>query len=188
MLEAMDIISIYAIAAGGIFVSPILLRVVPYLIRLTNAISILIPKHLTYAYLLNRHRHFGPWTPASVLLHFTYVAVNIFCISFQVPSAAGAGRRAGTLSLVNMAFLFMTTYLGFLADVFGVSLHTRRRIHRTTGWMAGALPTVHIVIATIVQQANFSLHKSDNLFALIVRPTVYKSSCELTTNTVEHHW
>lgn len=107
----MDIVTIYAIAAGGML---ILIRVVSSLMSHINTISVLISKYLTYPYFLDRHRLFGPWTVANVLLYLAYGAVNIFFITFRVSSTGGAGRRAGTLSLINMGFLFIAAHLSLL--------------------------------------------------------------------------
>ena len=80
--ESMDLITVYAIAAGGIFVTLLLMRVASSLISLTSIIYVMASKHLTYPYLLNRHQILGPWTRANVLLYLVYGAVNVFCIAF----------------------------------------------------------------------------------------------------------
>ena len=164
----MDLITVYAIAAGGIFVTLFLMRVASSLISLTSIIYVMASKHLTYPYLLNRHQILGPWTRANVLLYLAYGVVNIFCIVFRVTSATGVSRRAGTLSLINMAFLFPTMNLSLLGDILGISLKACRRIHRAVGWTATALLSLHILIATVVQQKKFSLHGPGNISALIV--------------------
>jgi hypothetical protein len=169
----MDTTRIYAMAAGGILFGLALTRVVSSLMSVTRTVSVLISKHLTYPYLLDRHYLIGPWTRANILLSLAYGAINIFCVSFRLPSAADAGQRAGTLSLINMAFLFLATHLSFLADILGVSLQTCRRFHRAAGWMAGALLTFHILMATMVQHTDFSLRSPNNLFAIIVWPMIY---------------
>ena len=78
----MELITVYAIAAGGIFVTLFLTRVASSLISLTSIIYVMASKHLTYPYLLNRHQILGPWTRANVLLYLVYGAVNVFCIAF----------------------------------------------------------------------------------------------------------
>lgn len=163
----MDLITVYATAAGGIFVTLLLMRVASSLMSLTSIISVRASKHLTYPYLLNRHHIVGPWTRANVFLYLVYGVVNVFCIAFRVTSATGVGRRAGTLSLINMAFLFPTLHLGLLADILGISLKACRHIHRAVGWTATVLLSLHIVIATVVQE-KFTLHDPGNLSALIV--------------------
>ena len=164
----MELITVYAIAAGGIFVSLFLMRVASSLISLTSIIHVMASKHLTYPYLLNRHQILGPWTHGNVLLYLVYGAVNIFCIAFRATSANTVGRRAGTLSLINMAFLFPTIHLSLLADILGISLKTCQCIHHAVGWSASALLSLHILIATVVQQEKFTLHGPGNISALIV--------------------
>ena len=111
----MDITNVYAIAAGGVFASLILIRLLSYLIQLKSIVSVLIFRHLTYPYLLDRHRLFGPWTRSDVLIHLLYVTMNVFCLCFPGLLASDTGRRAGTLSLVNMVFIFAGVHLSFLA-------------------------------------------------------------------------
>ena len=164
----MDLITVYAIVAGGIFATLFLMRVASSLISLTSIIYVTASKHLTYPYLLNRHRILGPWTRANFLLYLVYGAVNVFCIAFRATSATGVGRRAGTLSLINVAFLFPTLHLGLLADILRISLSACRHIHRAVGWTATALLSLHIVIAIVVRQEKFALHDPGNLSALIV--------------------
>ena len=164
----MELITVYTIAAGSIFVSLFLMRVALSLISLTSIIHVMASKHLTYPYLLNRHQILGPWTRGNVLLYLVYGAVNIFCIAFRATSANTVGCQAGTLSLINMAFLFPTIHLSLLADILGISLKTCQCIHHAVGWSASALLSLHILIATVVQQEKFTLHGPGNISALIV--------------------
>ena len=178
----MDITKVYAIAAGGALATLVLIRFLPYLIRLTCRITPLISKHLTYPYFLDRHQLFGPWTRAGVLIHLLYVLVNVFCLCFPVSSTSAAGRRAGTLSLVNMAFLFAGAHLSFVADLLGVSLRTCRRIHCAAGWVASALLIFHVLVV-VFNRADFPIHESNNLFAIIVcRPPGY-ARCRSQANS-----
>ncbi|PKX96275.1 NADPH oxidase family protein [Aspergillus novofumigatus IBT 16806] len=73
-------------------------------------------------------------------------------------------RRAGTLSLLNMALLYPFMQLGLFADVLGLLFNTCCRVHGAAAWMTSALLTLHIVVAMLDQQ-KFSLHKQNNLFA-----------------------
>ncbi|KKZ68760.1 hypothetical protein EMCG_05636 [[Emmonsia] crescens] len=163
----MDTVTIYSVVAGGILVTLTLIRVICSLKSRINTFSMLISKHLAYPCLLKRHRLFGPWTRANVLLYIVYGVVTIFFIAFRVPSASEAARRAGTLSLVNMGVTFIATHLSFLADCLGISLKICRRIHRAAGWMAGVLLTFHIILHTLVQRAELSFRNHSNLFGLI---------------------
>lgn len=164
----MEATEIYAIAAGGIFVLLILVKVLLCFSHLTTTISVFISRHLTYPYLINRHCLFGPWTRFSVLSHFLYVAVNIFCLCFPKLLASDAGQRAGVLALINMVFLFAGVHLSFVADLLGISLRKYQALHRASGWMVTGLSVLHTVV--MVDQATYSLDGARNLFAIIVRP------------------
>ncbi|OQD76716.1 hypothetical protein PENANT_c125G07499 [Penicillium antarcticum] len=78
-----------------------------------------------------------------------------------------ARDRAGTLSVINMSFLFLAHHLGFLANAMGVSLMTCKRIHRAVGWMTGILLGLYIIMAMITDRKSWILREKPNLFALI---------------------
>jgi len=90
-----------------------------------------VAKHLTYPFIVRRHRLLGPWSRADVLLQLIYFTINMFCMTFRVTSVKEAGARAGTM--INMAPPFFGFHLSFLADILGISLSNYRRIHRMTG-------------------------------------------------------
>lgn len=164
----MNSIDIFAIAAGGSFIFLIFIRSLAYLVSLTRTVAVLVSKHLTYPYLLGRHRLFGPWTRFDILLHALYVTVNILCLTLPKISASGVGHRAGILSLVNLTFLFVGIHLSFIADILGVPLRKYRAFHRAVGWMVTVLSVVHIVAVVMINQAPFELHVTSNLFGLVV--------------------
>ncbi|OJD23047.1 hypothetical protein ACJ73_05605 [Blastomyces percursus] len=161
----MNVTEIYAIAAGGTLAFLIMVRFLSHLIRLKSIVSVLIAKHLTYPYLLDRHQLFGPWTRLDFLCHLLYYAINVFCLCFPSLSASDAGRRAGTLSLINMIFLFAGMHLSFVADLLGVSLRRCRGSHRAAGWMVTVLSVTHAVLMS--GRTPFPLRDGGNLFALI---------------------
>lgn len=158
----------YAIAAGGSLAILVSVRIIFHLLRFTGTISVIVSKHLTYPYALNRHRLIGPWTRAGLLLHLFYAAVNSFFLCFQVSSVAHAGSRSGRLSLINMVVLFAGSPLSLFADALGVSLSACRQIHRAAAWMTSLLLLFHSIVMVVVKQRTFSLHKLDNLLAVIV--------------------
>lgn len=162
----MDITQIYAIAAGGIFFMFILANCLHYISQLIKHASFFTFKHLIYPYLLNRHRFFGPWTRASVLVQLTYMTLNVFCVTFQVSTVSQAGLRAGTLSLINMIPLFAGPHHSFLADLLCVSLNAYRSVHCSAGLMSFVLALFHVLAS--VSLASFSLAKGQYLFELLV--------------------
>ena len=58
---------IYAIVVAGIFYALLFLNGLPWIRRLARYLSPL-SKHFCYRYILHRHRLFGPWSRAGVLL------------------------------------------------------------------------------------------------------------------------
>lgn len=172
----MELLSFCGISIGGFLAILLLVRVASFLTESADVASVFISKHFIYPYIVNRHRVFGPWSRANVLLCVLYAALNVFFISFRAQDTEIAGRRAGTLSVINMALLIPTTHLSFLADIMGVSLMACRRMHRVIGWMTAILIGFHITLLTSNHQRDWSLSNGKNLFALIVlSPTKNKT-------------
>ena len=162
-----DITQAYAISAGGIFVVLLLINLRPYMEALLKLIYQVASQHLAYRQLIRHNRYFGAWTPADVLFQMFYVTVNVFCLSFKAPSIHMAGLRAAKLSLINMVPAFTGPHLSVLADSFGVSLNTYRRIHRSFGMMS--LPLLIFHSSTVLaSRISFSLHVRENMWGLIV--------------------
>ncbi|RAK94827.1 ferric reductase family protein [Aspergillus ibericus CBS 121593] len=163
----MDISAIYAITAGGVFAALVFARIISILVKWTDLFSVLVSRHLTIPYFVHRHRLWGPWSRASVILHVTYAAMNIFLILFRITSLTSAGRRAGELALINLVFPLSATHLSYLADLLGIKWRTCCRIHRATGWMTIVLVSFHIIAMIQDQQFSFSLYESQDMFTLI---------------------
>lgn len=66
----------------------------------------------------------------------------LFGLLFWTSPGSDIGHRAGDLSLMNMAFPFVTPHL-ILSDILGVSLRTCRKIHCSMAWMSVLLLTIH---------------------------------------------
>lgn len=174
----MDSLAIYAIAAGGIFVGLFLTQTLSIFTSWKDLFCTLFSRYLTLPFVINRYRFWGPWTRASVFLHLSYAAINIFLIFFRIESLTGAGRRAGELALVNLIFPLSAIHLSYLADLLGIKWSTCCRIHRATGWMAVALLSFHIIAAVQAQGFTFPLHELQNLFTMIVclvHSTIYSN-------------
>lgn len=56
MLLIMNIIQVYAVDAGGIFSVFALIHLLPKIMPLVIYLSLRFSKHITYPYLLHRHR------------------------------------------------------------------------------------------------------------------------------------
>ena len=145
-----EVTQFYAIAAGGVFAVILILRFLLYVGQVvTTFASVFILRHVQYPYFLQRRRILGPWTRSSVALQVAYWATTIFCTFFQVSDLADAGKRAGTLSLINTIPLYAGLHLSFVADLLGVSVRTYIRFHGSVGVMAGALALLHVSLAVI---------------------------------------
>ena len=162
----MNVTQVYAIAAGGVFVLLLIVKSISSIQQVLSALAILMAKHLTYPFLLRRHRLLGSWSRADVLLQFIYFTINMFCMIFRVTSVKDAGARAGNLAMINMAPLFFGFHLSFLADILGISLSNYRRIHHMMGWMSFLLGLVHALAA--IHGPSFLRDMPKNLYAVIV--------------------
>ncbi|CDM29916.1 Flavoprotein transmembrane component [Penicillium roqueforti FM164] len=168
----MEITIFYAIAVGCLLTTLFLIRIAPSFLNLLGILSFLITKHLTYPYLWGRYRLIAPCTRADALLYLAYAVTNVFLVAFKTPSTTMARDRAGTLSVINMSFLFLAHHLGFLANAMGVSLMACKRIHRAVGWMTGILLGLHIIMAMITDRKSWILREKPNLFVLISKEVI----------------
>ncbi|KAL3430339.1 hypothetical protein BDV09DRAFT_189338 [Aspergillus tetrazonus] len=138
----MDVPANYAVAAGGILLATVLIRMLPPFISWIQAQTTKCLNY-PYPYLIRRRRFVGPWTWASFFCHMLYLSGNLVALASQTSSLGQLGLRAGKLSLVNMTVLFAGSLLGSL----GMSLPACRRIHRAAAWMSGLILTCHVVMA-----------------------------------------
>lgn len=164
----MEVPAIYAIAAGGIFLALFLIQIRHVLVDWTESFSVLLSGHLTLPVLVRRHRILGPWTRAGILVHVSYIAVNIALVFLRTESLVDSGRRAGELALINMIFPLSAAHLGFLAGLLGISWRTCRKIHRATGWTVVALLSFHIIAELQGKTFSFPLAETQNLLTVIV--------------------
>lgn len=164
----MDILTIYAVAAGSILISFAIARTLIYLGPWGNAVNVFIAEHLTYPYILGRHSFLGPWTRAGILMHLSYATINLLVVFFKSSSQVMAGNRAGTLSLINAVFLVASLYLSNVADLLGISVKNCRRIHRAVGWMVLTLVSFHVAVMLMDQRSEKIEESTRGLFAIIV--------------------
>ena len=170
----MEITMAYAVALGGVLLILALINLLPGLPYLTISTPRFLQRalrYLTYPYLVRRHRFWGPWTCADIIIQIVYIGCNAFCIRFPASDITEAGVRAGYLSLINMIPLFLGPHLGFLADILGVSLSTFRLMHRSAGMMSCSLFLFH-VLAKLVSHTAFAFRGIANLSAVVVSTLV----------------
>jgi hypothetical protein len=65
-----------------------------------------------------------------VLVQLYYIAVNIFCVSFNALYLRVASVQAADLALINLILAFTSLYLSFLADLLRLILKTYYRFYR----------------------------------------------------------
>jgi hypothetical protein len=175
-VPVMDIIPACAITTGGIVTLLLLYRLHPYVVRFAGYLSVLVSKHLTYLYLLHRHRLFGLWSRAGVALQITFTLIILFYISFvislfpisiRLSKTAEAGSRSGTLTLVTLIPLLASAHYALFADLIRVLLQKVRLIHRSAGVAMPLLCLLHVLIA-LTSKVSFSLDNTQDVFAVII--------------------
>lgn len=165
----MNVTQIYAIATGVIFSLCIIVHMALLFVWLLQPCNMFVVKFFLYPLMLWRHWFFKPWTWVQVFFHLLYLAVNIFCSTFQVSTVREVGNRAGTLSLINMMPFYFTYHLSFISDILGLFLLTYHCIHASTGVMSVFLGLVHAII-NVVTTTNLNLFSaSGQLFKFIVK-------------------
>lgn len=127
-----------------------------------------VSRYLTFSYILRRHTLVGPWSAIVVLLEMTYLTVNLVPLVLGASDWVQVGRRAGTLSIINLAPLLSGLHLGALADWLRLPLEVVRTVHRSASIMVLGLVMLHILVAAVSEKATFQ-RESLKPFALIVR-------------------
>ena len=82
-------------------------------------------------------------------------------------SITAAKSRTGILSLVNVVPLFFSLYLGFLADLLGISLRTYYWIHSAAASISMALATTHVILHAVIY-GSVSLRARIQLYGVII--------------------
>lgn len=141
MLEPTDI---FILCVSGCFFALFVLKnVVPRMISILTVFFFLPAKAIGYCFLVDRHNLIGPFTVASAFVQLVYVGSNLVSVVYGVKSMAEAASRAGTLALINLAPLYLSAHLSFLADIFGLPLVIYRQLHRSCGMMAAGHVIFH---------------------------------------------
>lgn len=164
----MELLSFCAISLYGFLAILILVRITSFVTDSVDYFGAFVLKNFVYPYIVDRHRLCGPWSRANVILCGLYAIINVFFVTFQARSVEMAGRRAGSLSVINMALLIPTTHSSFFASIIGVSLIVCRRIHRVVGWMTAILLCFHVILIMSSKENQFDLGNKENLFPLLV--------------------
>lgn len=136
-------------------------------LRPFNTIGRVASDYLIYPTVVRGGKCLDRWSRRDALLLLGYVGATISCVVFPDPSIDQAIRRSGTLSVVNFIFCFAGPYLGFLADLLGLSLRSCWRLHALVGGCAVALAVSHAAAASAAKE-RLDLHAPKDVFALVV--------------------
>jgi hypothetical protein len=121
---------------------------------------------------LSRFKRIGPWHLNTILIIALFLGVNVYLTFFnglfKPVFAEEASIRAANLSLINLVPVIAGPSQSFLAStLFGVSLKTFQKVHRSLAVVSTLLLLVH-VIAAIVARRGFSLQIVRNVWTLAV--------------------
>jgi len=160
----------YAITIWGVFLVLLLANFRRLLKLFTRAFQLLLTR-LSYVRVLHRFRHIGPWNLNTIFLLAFFLGLNIYLTFFngffKLASIKQSSARAANLSLINLVPVIAGPSQSFLASIFGLSLRTFQKVHRSLALVSLLLLLVHVV-AAIISQGAFSLRVLRNVWALVV--------------------
>lgn len=141
----LESINIYALVLSSLFTTFIILTyMLPVFLYLYKTIILYTTKVFYYTFVLPRYKWIGPWTVVAITLQSTYIISNLISLLLGVSSFSEVALRAGKLALINLLPLFLSPNLGYLADLFGISIRSFKTIYRSFERMSFALAIVHV--------------------------------------------
>ncbi|CAG8079570.1 unnamed protein product [Penicillium salamii] len=140
----MEATCIYSIVIAGIFILIILVSCLRALAPLGSYLKLKLGRHLTYPYILRRHRLLGPWSRGIFCLQLAYISTNLVVLLIEGLSITSIRDHIGNLSL-----------------------HNARRLHRSMGRMGATLLLIHVGASLLKKRADTSLIDSDGLSTVI---------------------
>ncbi|CAG8428393.1 unnamed protein product [Penicillium salamii] len=164
----MEATYIYSIVIAGIFILIILVNCLRALAFLGSYLKLKLRCHLTYPYILRRHRLLDPWSRAMFYLQLAYTNTNLVVLLIKGLSIISIRDRGGNLALINLIFPLSALHLSYIADVLNLSLYIARRLHRSMGLISATLLFIYIRALLLKQRADVSLIDSDDLLIVIL--------------------
>lgn len=161
------ILIVYSIASCSVVCILAYLNFRPQIRDLRERLRIPALRYLIYPRLI-RHRHFGYWSRADVMMQAIYLGVNVLCICYKATSISSTGLRAANLALIHVAVLYSTLSLGLVTNILGLKRVIARYLHVWVGAMVLILLAWH-ALAIAVSGKPVSLSKPENMWAVIVR-------------------
>lgn len=89
----------------------------------------------------------------AVLLRVIYLAVNVVYLGVSVTDLSYAGRRVGTLLVINLGLLLSGLYLNFLAHLLGLLVGALWAAYCIVSIVAFGLAVFHVIMAAVIERA-----------------------------------
>lgn len=131
--------------------------------------------HIIYARSHWRFLGLGPTSRAHLILTALYVAGTITCNVLQVQSSQDAGKRAATLSLINLIPMFLGGGYEFGARLLGVSLYSYGFLHRSFALVALIEAVIHIIIVARTRSVTWT--NETNFYGILVCFSNIRKAC-----------
>ena len=143
----MEPVSIYGIAAGGLFFLALLYRTSSYVSQwVQNRTLFYIFKYLIYPVFIRQSRFSSSVTRWQALAYLLYWSATAICNVIGVSTTQQAAQRAGTLATLHIVPLLFSNRGSLAADLLGMSLQTYNTIHKSVGLMAFLQSAIHTLI------------------------------------------
>ncbi|KXX74511.1 Ferric reductase transmembrane component 3 [Madurella mycetomatis] len=181
----MELTQEYAMALGAAFLVLLLVNFRRVVRSLLHSLQLLLSR-VSYIRVLPRFTHLGPWHLNTALLFAIFLSANVYLTLFDgfKTFPARAGARAANLALINLVPAIAGPSQSFLASVFGLSLKTFQKIHRSLALVSFLLLSFHVG-AALVDRPAFSLKVMRNIWALALGILLYRNAVGLSRTTDE---
>ena len=164
-MQASQILQIYAICAGGVFLSIILHRFVIFL--WSKYFKFWFNKYLYHAIALQRHRVLGPITWATIIAISGLWISAALLNSIKAPSTDQLGANLGEFALTLFIPLVFGGEFTLATHILEASIHLLRQIH----FHLSTLTLVSVIIHSVLSGSKgipFSISNVVWLYGLIV--------------------
>ena len=163
----MEPVSIYGIAAGGIFLLCFFYCVSHHISRwIQDRTLFYVFKYLIYPIVIQRTRLSKPFSRWHAIMIAIYWSGTVACNLVGINSFTQAGNRAGALAILNLVPLLSCNRPAFLADLLGISLHTYMRLHTSFGIMVFLQSLIHTII--FATRGHFNIKETMQLNGVLV--------------------
>jgi hypothetical protein len=169
----MEITHIYSLVVGGILVVILVHR---FLHAITNILHSSTFQHWVFRNLVYPQLHLIlPLTYYEVFLQIMYWGGTITSNVVGVNGLRDASFQAARLSIINLTPLLLSSYLGLISYIVGLSSYSVRRIHGSVALVTLLEAIFHVATALVVHKP-LSFKPQRNLYGLIVcQSSIYMS-------------